>query len=35
MWINPAVRDIFAFQYEDFRLDGYEPHPHIAAKVAV
>ncbi len=35
MHINPEVRDIFAFRYEDFRLDGYEAHPHIAAPVAV
>ena len=35
MWINPAVNDIFAFKFEDFRLDGYDPHPHIAAPVAV
>jgi len=35
MWINPAVDDIFAFKFEDFRLDGYDPHPHIAALVAV
>ena len=35
MWINPEVKDIFAFRFEDFRLDGYEPHPHIAAQVAV
>ena len=35
MWINPSVTDIFAFKFEDFRLDGYEPHPHIAAQVAV
>ncbi len=35
MELNPAVRDIFAFRYEDFRLVGYEPHPHIAAPVAV
>ena len=35
MWINPAVDDIFAFKFEDFRLDGYDPHPHIAAQVAV
>ena len=33
--INPAVKDIFAFQYEDFELDGYDPHPHIKADVAV
>lgn len=35
MRINPAVKDIFAFRYEDFSLDGYEPHPHIKAQVAV
>jgi len=35
MWINPEVKDIFAFRFEDFRLDGYDPQPHIAAKVAV
>jgi thymidylate synthase len=35
MAINPDVRSIFAFRYEDFALEGYEPHPHIAAAVAV
>jgi thymidylate synthase len=35
MWINPEVKDILAFRFEDFRLDGYDPHPHIAAPVAV
>ena len=35
MRINPAVEDIFAFRYEDFTLEGYDPHPHIAAPVAV
>jgi thymidylate synthase len=35
MSINPDVRSIFAFRYEDFALEGYEPHPHIAAPVAV
>jgi thymidylate synthase len=35
MSINPAVRSIFDFRYEDFRLEGYEPHPHIPAPVAV
>lgn len=35
MTINPAVRDIFAFRYEDFTLHGYDPHPHIKAEVAV
>jgi thymidylate synthase len=33
--LNPAVQDLFAFRYEDFSLDGYEPHPHIKAAVAV
>ncbi len=33
--INPAVGDIFAFRFEDFSLEGYEPHPHIAAAVAI
>ncbi|PKO23084.1 MAG: thymidylate synthase [Chloroflexi bacterium HGW-Chloroflexi-1] len=33
--INPAVRSIFDFKYEDFKLIGYDPHPHIAAEVAV
>ena len=35
MRINPAVRDLFAFRFEDFELVGYEAHPHIAAPVAV
>ncbi|HEX4890810.1 MAG TPA: thymidylate synthase, partial [Alphaproteobacteria bacterium] len=35
MRLNPAVKDIFAFSYEDFELTGYDPHPLIAAKVAV
>ncbi len=35
MNLNPAVKDLFAFKYEDFALVGYDPHPHIAAKVAV
>jgi thymidylate synthase len=33
--INPEVRDIFAFRFEDFTLEGYDPHPHISAPVAV
>lgn len=33
--INPAVRDVFAFRFEDFTLEGYDPHPHIKAPVAV
>jgi len=35
MRLNPEVRDLFAFRFEDFSLEGYEPHPHIAAPVAV
>jgi thymidylate synthase len=33
--LNSAVKDLFAFRYEDFTLEGYEPHPHIKAAVAV
>ncbi|MDP2795608.1 MAG: thymidylate synthase [Sulfurisoma sp.] len=33
--LNPEVTDLFAFRFEDFTLEGYEPHPHIAAPVAV
>ena len=33
--LNPEVRDIFSFRFEDFTLEGYDPHPHIAAAVAV
>ena len=35
MHINPAVKSIFDFQYEDFSLENYDPHPHIKAEVAV
>jgi len=35
MRLNPAVTDLFAFRYEDFALEGYDPHPHIKAEVAV
>jgi thymidylate synthase len=35
MRVNPNVTDLFAFRYEDFTLEGYDPHPHIAAPVAV
>jgi thymidylate synthase len=35
MRINPEVRDLFAFRYEDFTLEGYDPHPAIAAPIAV
>lgn len=33
--LNPDRKDIFSFQYEDFSIDGYDPHPHIKAEVAV
>lgn len=35
MRINPAVKDLFAFTYEDFTLENYDPHPAIKAPVAV
>lgn len=35
MVINPAVHDIFGFDYEDFRLEGYDPLPHIKGEVSV
>ncbi len=35
MKINPAVKDIFSFQFEDFELENYQFHPHIKAPVAV
>ena len=35
MKINPDVKDIFGFKYEDFELVNYDPHPHIKAAVAV
>ncbi len=35
MTINSAIKSIFGFRFEDFTLTGYDPHPHIAAPVAV
>jgi thymidylate synthase len=35
MRLNPEVKSLFDFRYEDFSLENYEPHPHIAARVAV
>jgi thymidylate synthase len=35
MKINPEIKDIFSFKFEDFSLENYNPHPHIKGKVAV
>jgi thymidylate synthase len=35
MRVDPAVKDLFGFRYEDFSLEGYDPDPHIKAEVAV
>jgi thymidylate synthase len=35
MWIDPSVRSIFTFEFEHFRLENYDPHPHIPAPIAV
>ncbi len=35
MKLNPSVRSVFDFKFEDFTLEGYNPHPHIKAEVAV
>ena len=35
MSINPDVKDLFSFEYEDFKLENYDPYPHIAAQVSV
>jgi thymidylate synthase len=35
MIINPEVKDIFSFQYEDFQLEGYNPLPGIKAPIAI
>ena len=35
MKINPDVKDIFSFRYDDFQLEGYDPWPHIKAEVSV
>ena len=35
MKLNPEVKDLFAFTFDDFTLEGYQSHPHIKAPVAV
>jgi len=35
MWMNPEVKSIFDFKYEDFKLEEYDPYPAIKAPVAV
>lgn len=35
MKINPEVKDLFSFEFEDFELQNYDPHPHIKAEVSV
>ena len=35
LWLNPEVKDIFSFTFEDILIQGYDPHPHIKGAVAV
>ncbi len=35
MFINPEIKDIFAFTFDDFKLEGYDPHPHIKGAIAI
>jgi thymidylate synthase len=35
MKINPDIKDIFEFKFEDFSLENYDPHPHIKGQVAI
>ena len=35
MYLNPKVSDLFSFEFEDFTLEGYDPHPHIKGAVAI
>lgn len=35
MLINPEIKDVFKFNFEDFKLEGYEPHPHIKGEISV
>ena len=35
MWLNPEIKELTDFDFSDFRWEGYDPHPHIPAKVSV
>jgi thymidylate synthase len=35
MHLNPAVKSLYDFRFEDFRLEGYDPHPRISAPIAI
>ena len=35
MWLNPEIKELTDFDFSDFRLEGYDPHPHNLAKVSV
>ena len=35
MTLNPEVKSIFDFKFEDFTLSGYDPHPHIKGDIAI
>ncbi len=35
LWLNPDIKSLFDFTYDDVRLEGYDPHPHIVGAVAV
>jgi thymidylate synthase len=35
MKINPTIQDIYAFDFDDFELINYHPHPHISARVSI
>ena len=35
MWLNPEIKELTDFDFSDFRLEDYDPHPHIPAKVSV
>ena len=35
MILNPEIKNIFKFKYEDFKLTGYDPHPLIRGKIAI